>query len=106
MAKIERTSMTWRPKPFRVGDVVRAQPCQGGYPLPEGLEPGSTVKVVADLGHSYYRVERDGQRFTLYAVNLDSGMEFEVGGRCLDAEHPLVAAVRRGEERRAKQRNA
>jgi len=45
---------------------------------------------VADLGHSYYQVERDRQMFTLYTVNLDNGMQYEVGGRWLDADHPLV----------------
>src|SRR5262245_57391402 len=27
-------------------------------------------------GHSWYRVERDGQNFDLYTVNLDNGMQF------------------------------
>src|SRR5262249_35839477 len=101
----EGTSMTCRPKLFKVGDVVRVGLCRV-HPLPSGLKPGMSVKVVADLGHSYYQVEHDGKLFTLYTVNLDNGMQFEVGGRWLDSDHPLLAAVRRGEERRARPHRA
>src|SRR5262245_27836624 len=94
--------MTCRPKPFDVGDIVRAEPCPGGYPLPNGLEAGETVKVVADLGHSWYRVEWAGKLFELYTVNLDNGMQYEVGNKWPDEDHPLVAAVKRAEERRAR----
>ena len=95
--------MTCHPKPFKVGDVVRAQqPCFGGYPLPDGLEAGATVRVMADLGHSWYRVERDGQVFTLYTVNIDTGRYVRDWGPIARLHHPLVAAVRRSEERWAR----
>jgi hypothetical protein len=55
---------------FREGTVVQVEHCWGGYMLPEGLEPGTLVKVI-HFHMGYYEVEDASEkRWTVFMVNL------------------------------------
>lgn len=92
--------MLCRPKPFKLGDTVKVRHCEGGYPLPAGLSPGVTVKVVGKADHGYVPVEHEGVTYQIHTACVDNGLQIQAGRRWLDEDHPLVAAMVRGQERR------
>ena len=50
------------------------------YPLPAGLKTGDVVRLVA-FDHGYWTVEKDGQQFRVFMCCVQSGFEYEIGGR-------------------------
>ena len=54
----------------RIGELVRVKHCQYGYPLPEGLPDGATVKLLSfDCG--YFKVEHNGRTFEIFMACVD-----------------------------------
>ena len=74
-----------RVKSYKVGDVLPVRSCHGGYALPSGLPEGSKVRI-AEFRGAYRLVEWEGQRFTVYMANVDSGLE----------ECPALSSKQRG----------
>lgn len=55
------------------------------YPLPEGLKAGTRVKLVA-FDHGYWTVEVEGRQFIVFSARVDTGFEYELGGRWVAEE--------------------
>jgi hypothetical protein len=51
------------------GSLVKVRDCPNGYPLPHGLNPGDTVRIVG-FDYGYYTVEKDAQSFEIFLVNI------------------------------------
>ena len=63
------------------------------YPLPAGLRSGDVVRLVA-FDHGYWTVEKDGQQFRVFMCCVQSGFEYEIGGRWVSADDWRVKALR------------
>ena len=73
----------------RVGQVVRVHHCERAYNLPEGLEPGTTVKLLKwDAG--WWTVEADGRRWDVSMTCVNPGEVCYVAGEWLHESHPRV----------------
>ena len=44
------------------------------YPLPHGLKEGDLVKVIG-FDHGYWRVEKDGQQYSVFLTQVYAGQE-------------------------------
>jgi hypothetical protein len=54
---------------LKAGTVAKVKDCANGYPLPLGLKPGDTVRVLAfDCG--YYTVEKGDRTFNVFLTNI------------------------------------
>jgi len=63
------------------------------YPLPAGLRSGDVVRLVA-VDRGYWTVEKDGQRFRVFMCCVQSGFEYEIGGRWVSSDDWRVKALR------------
>ena len=74
------------PEPGEVCQV-KSVPC--GYPLPEGLPEGATVKVLSfDTG--YYDVEFQGRQFKIFMMCFHHRRVVDIDGETLPEDHPKV----------------
>lgn len=55
----------------KVGDVVTVTNMEPVCRLPPGLRDGDTVKLLR-FDHGYWDCEKDGKRFTIYLININS----------------------------------
>jgi hypothetical protein len=53
----------------RPDSIAKIRDCPNGYPLPQGLNPGDVVRIMA-FDHGYYTVEKDGRSFDIFIVNM------------------------------------
>src|SRR5215467_3840318 len=81
--------MQCRMKSVQPGDVVPVKNDENSYPLPAGLKDGDVVKLIR-FESGDWEVEKDGQRYTVFLIRLDTGFEYEVGGRWLPEDDPRV----------------
>lgn len=78
-----------RTRILAVGDVSPVHHCEGGYPLPPGLAPG-TVVVVRAVSHGYAEVmDATGREWTVAFSNLDPPHDLWWRGEWIDRHrHP------------------
>jgi len=74
------------------GQFVRIEHCPHGYELPEGLEPGTLVRLVA-WQTGQWKVEFQGQHWDVPMTNVDAGDECFVAGEWRHESHPLVRSA-------------
>jgi hypothetical protein len=66
-------------KESQPGQLVRVQHCPHAYRLPEGLKPGTVVKLLS--WHSGgWTLEANGRRWNISMTNVDPGDECSVAG--------------------------
>src|SRR5688572_26859870 len=86
--------MRRRQKLARPGDtfpVVNSH----SFPLPPGLEPGTTVRLVT-FDRGFWTVEAKGKRFeNVFVSSVKAGWLYELRGRWLDEKDPEVIAVKK-----------
>ena len=87
--------MRCREKDKKPGDVFPVTDSYH-YALPPGLAEGTLVKLIA-FDHGYWVVEANGEHFTVFQTQIDSGFEFEWKGRWYPEEDPRIVAVRERE---------
>jgi hypothetical protein len=83
--------MRCRMKDARPGQILPVED-DYHYPLPVGLRSGDVVRLVA-FDHGYWTVEKDGQQFRVFMCCVQSGFEYEIGGRWVPADDWRVKAL-------------
>jgi hypothetical protein len=87
-----------RVKRAKPGQVLQLKQCEFGYQLPADLEPGTLATVVGFRpGRVIVRV--GDQERNLAIQNIDSGHEYQLGGRWYDEKHPITQAWLRGRKK-------
>ncbi len=87
-------------KACKPGDVLAVNDEGSHYPLPPGLKAGTLVKLVS-FDHGYWTVEADGQQFKVFMTRIESGWQYELNGRWLEADDPRVIAAKKCESLRS-----
>jgi hypothetical protein len=82
--------MRWKISPLGAVRTVGHVPF--GYPLPEGLPEGTTVKLLS-FDHGYYRVSNsDGREFEIFMMCVNHPEELLLDGQWWPREHPKIQA--------------
>jgi hypothetical protein len=63
------------------------------YQLPKGLREGDTVKLIS-FDHGFWIVEKDGAQYQVFIIRVDSGWEYQLGGRWLPADDWRVKVLK------------
>jgi putative SOS response-associated peptidase YedK len=75
-----------RPQP---GQIVRVHHCEHAYRLPDGLEPGTAVKLLS-FEPGAWTVEANGQRWSVSMTCVEPGEELFVAGQWWHESHPMA----------------
>jgi hypothetical protein len=95
-------AMQSRVKQAKSGEWYEIEFCKP-YPLPERLKPGEYVTVMG-FGNGYYRVrDKAGEEFEVFMLCVQTGFLFEVDGKWLEADDPLVTTEREREKKAVQQ---
>jgi putative SOS response-associated peptidase YedK len=73
----------------QAGQTVRVHHCEHAYRLPDGLAPGTEVKLIS-FAPGAWTVEANGQRWTVSMTCIEPGEEWFVAGQWLHATHPMA----------------
>lgn len=89
--------MRWKISP--IGAVRTVQHVAFGYPLPDGLLEGTTVKLLS-FDHGYYRVnDPQGREFEIFMMCVKHPEELLLDGQWWPREHPKIQTELRKPER-------
>lgn len=90
--------MRCQQKRAKPSDVFPVNDLDFHYQLPPGLKAGTLVKLI-EFSHGYWTVETaDGQRFEkIFTGRIESGWLYELNGRWLEADDPVVVAAKKRE---------
>lgn len=71
------------------GQVVRVHHCEHAYRLPDGLEPGTLVRLLK-WRTGYWTVAANDRQWEVSKTNIDPGQDFLVADQWLHESHPLA----------------